>query len=147
MTNPTQRFFDRQPRLEPWPSDEMRTVGNQSRHPGLREWGRDRPLACPQTASELESLRVSIQRGRPLAKKTGCCAWRDGLGWNLRCDRADDREDRDEKFPTPFFRSNRKVMRQFALTVTRHVRHVEQLDSLATDQDDQWFEKIRGTIL
>ena len=60
---------------------------------------------APRRRSELEALRLCVQRGRPFGEESGCTDERSGLGWNPRCARAGVPKGPEKRLPTPFLLS------------------------------------------
>ena len=83
----------------------------------LSDWPMERPrdwlarVNRPQSASELESLRVSVQGAARSAKKTGSDAWRSGSGWNRRYGHEDGRKD-CEHTRAPFYLAEGRILEQ-----------------------------------
>jgi len=91
-----------------WSSGWRRTQGDPKLTTWLSAWPVKPPrdwvarVNRPQTASELEALRVSVQRGRPFGEDGWVSAWRSASGWKPRYGLVGDREDHEKRLPTPF---------------------------------------------
>ena len=91
-----------------WSSGWRRTQGDPKLTAWLSAWRVERPrdwvarVNRPQTAAELEALRVSVQRGRPFGEKSWVRHMAKYSGWNPRYGHVGDREAHEKRLSTPF---------------------------------------------